>query len=456
MRAYFIRRLLLIPPTLLGVTLVVFILTRFVPGGPVESLLAQMRRASADGGARAGMVGQKQALSTEQIDQLKEFYNLDDTNHLRAYAKWLGVWPTAVGRKKVEFPASETSQPVRTALTRERLVIHREATGTYRLTTADGGSAGPWKVRLLGIKPSPPASTTDGAGAAPAAPTPAPAGGAPDPAASETPSKPPAVIERLEVYQTRFTGVLTGDLGRSTRYQDTVVSMITERMPVSVYYGLMTMLISYLISIPLGLLKALKHNKLFDNVTSMLVFSGYAIPAFALGALLVTWLAVRLGWFPAGGFTGHDFADRDVMGKMLDILYHSALPLFCYTIGSFAFLTMMMKNQLMDNLSADYIRTAVAKGRSFNQAVRHHALRNAFIPIATTLGRLVTLLVTGSFLIERVFDINGFGLLFYESAIDRDYPVVMGTTLLTALLIMLGNIVSDLAVAMVDPRVKFS
>jgi microcin C transport system permease protein len=232
--------------------------------------------------------------------------------------------------------------------------------------------------------------------------------------------------------------------------------MITERMPVSVYYGLMTMLISYLIAIPLGLLKALRHNKLFDNVTSMLVFSGYAIPAFALGALLVTWLAVRLGWFPAGGFTGHDFADRDVTGKMLDILYHSALPLFCYTIGSFAFLTMMMKNQLMDNLSADYIRTAVAKGRSFNQAVRHHALRNAFIPIATTLGRLVTLLVTGSFLIERVFDINGFGLLFYESAIDRDYPVVMGTTLLTALLIMLGNIVSDLAVAMVDPRVKFS
>jgi microcin C transport system permease protein len=447
MRAYFIRRLLLIPPTLLGVTLVVFILTRFVPGGPVESLLAQMRRASADGGARGGMVGQKQALSTEQIDQLKEFYNLDDTNHLRAYAKWLGVWPTAVGRKKVEFPATETSQPVRTALTRERLVIHREATGAYRLTTADGNSAGPWKVRLLGIKPTPPADTTEGAETTLTETT--PAGGA-------APKTPPAIIERLEVYQTRFTGVLTGDLGRSTRYQDTVVSMITERMPVSIYYGVMTMLISYLISIPLGLLKALRHNKLFDNVTSMLVFSGYAIPAFALGALLVTWLAVRLGWFPAGGFTGHDFADRDVAGKMMDILYHSALPLFCYTIGSFAFLTMMMKNQLMDNLSADYIRTAVAKGRSFNQAVRHHALRNAFIPIATTLGRLVTLLVTGSFLIERVFDINGFGLLFYESAIDRDYPVVMGTTLLTALLIMLGNIVSDLAVAMVDPRVKFS
>jgi microcin C transport system permease protein len=115
-----------------------------------------------------------------------------------------------------------------------------------------------------------------------------------------------------------------------------------------------------------------------------------------------------------------------------------------------------MKNQLMDNLAADYIRTAVAKGRPFREAVRHHALRNAFIPIATTLGSLVTLLIAGQFLIERVFDINGFGLLFFESAIDRDYPVVMGTTLLSALLIMLGNILSDFAVAMVDPRVKFS
>lgn len=434
MRAYFIRRLLLIPPTLLGVTLLVFIMTRFVPGGPVESLLAQMRRASADGGARGGQVGQKQALSAEQIDQLKEFYNLDDTNYLRAYAKWLGVWPTAVGRKKLEFPADQKSQPLRTALTREAVIIHRDGPGTYRLTTAAGGDPGPWKVRGLGLKNQ-----------APALP----------PAAGAAPPHAPPPVERVEVYQNRFTGVLTGDLGRSTRYQDTVVSMIRDRLPVSIYYGVMTMIITYLISIPLGLLKALRHNRPFDNFSSLLVFGGYAIPSFALGALLVTWLAVKLGLFPAGGFTSHDFADMSLPGKLWDVLRHSALPLLCYTIGSFAFLTMMMKNQLMDNLSADYIRTAVAKGRPFDQAVRHHALRNAFIPIATTLGRLVTLLVAGQFLIERVFDINGFGLLFFESAIDRDYPVVMGTTLLTALLIMVGNIVSDLAVALVDPRVKF-
>ncbi|MFN0127132.1 MAG: ABC transporter permease [Verrucomicrobiales bacterium] len=436
MRAYFIRRLLLIPPTLIGVTLLVFILTRFVPGGPVESLLAQMRRASADGSARGGQVGQQQALSGEQIEQLKEFYNLDDTNYLRAYAKWLGVWPTAIGRKKLDFPVDQSSQPIRTALTRERLVIHRDASGGLRLVTANGGDPGPWRVRSLGNKEPPPSPPPDAAKANP-------------------PPTPPA-LERVEIYQNRFTGVLTGNLGYSTRYQDSVVGMIRERLPISAYYGLMTMIITYLIAIPLGLLKALRHNRPFDNITSVAVFAGYAIPAFALGALLVIWLAVRLDWFPAGGFTSHDFADKNPLAKIWDILHHSALPIFCYTIGSFAFLTMMMKNQLMDNLSADYIRTAVAKGLPFDQAVRRHALRNAFIPIATTLSRLVTLLVAGSFLIERVFDINGFGLLFFESAVDRDYPVVMGAILLSALLIMLGNIVSDIAVALVDPRVKFS
>jgi microcin C transport system permease protein len=294
MRAYFIRRLLLIPPTLLGVTLLVFIMTRFVPGGPVESLLAQMRRASADGGTRGGQVGQKQALSAEQIEQLKEFYNLDDTNYLRAYAKWLGVWPTAVGRKKVDFPADQKSQPLRTALTREAMTLHRDGPGTYRLTTADGACPGPWKVRSLGLKEQ-----------APPAPPQRPA----------PPRRPPPPVERVEVYQNRFTGVLTGDLGRSTRYQDTVVSMIRDRLPVSIYYGVMTMLITYLISIPLGLLKALRHNRPFDNFSSLIVFSGYAIPSFALGALLVTWLAVKLGWFPAGGFTSYDFADMSPSGK---------------------------------------------------------------------------------------------------------------------------------------------
>ncbi len=435
MRAYFLRRLLLIPPTLIGVTLVVFLLTRFVPGGPVEALLAQMQGSAAQGGAGGGSAaGGKQALDEAQLEQLKEFYNLDDTNYLRAYLKWLGVWPSDVARKKLEFQPEEQEQTTRAALTREPLVIHRDAPGVFRLTTPEGGDPGPWKVRSLGLKKLP----------------------EPDPPApGEPPPPPPPKIERAEIYRTQFTGLLTGDLGRSSRYQDRVVSMIAERLPVSTYYGVMTLLISYLISIPLGIWKALHHKSPGDNLSSALVFAGYAIPAFALGALLVIWVAVRWDLFPAGGFTSADFADKNFVGKIFDIAAHSVLPLTCYTIGSFAFLTMLMKNELMENVASDYIRTAVAKGLPYNLAVRRHALRNAFIPIATNLGSVTTVIVAGSFLIERVFDINGFGLLFLESVLDRDYPIVMGTTLLTALLIMLGNILSDVFVALTDPRVKF-
>jgi microcin C transport system permease protein len=429
MRAYFLRRFLLIPPTLIGVTFVVFLLTRLVPGGPVEQMMTQMRKASAEGGGRGAAVGAKQALSEDQIEQLKEFFSLDDNNYPRAYLKWLGVWPKAILRKRVDFKEGDASIEVRAAMTREPLVIHRDGPGRFRVTRPDGSDAGPWKVRS-----KPPAAIADQTAEQAAA----------------------SALERAEIYRTRFSGVVTGDLGRSTRYQDSVVGMIAERLPISAFYGLITLALSYLISIPLGILKALRHNRFSDNLSSVIVFAGYAIPSFVLGSLLSTWLGVRLGWFPSDGFTSHDFADRSPVGKVADVLNHAVLPLICYTIGAFALLTMLMKNQLMDTLSADYVRTAVAKGRTFEQAVRQDALRNALIPIATHFGHITTALVTGSFLIERVFDINGFGLLFFESAVDRDFPVVMGTTLLTAFLIMLGTIVSDALVALVDPRVKYS
>ena len=141
--------------------------------------------------------------------------------------------------------------------------------------------------------------------------------------------------------------------------------------------------------------------------------------------------------------------------QWLDIIHHSILPLICYIIGSFALVTMLLKNHLLDNLAADYIRTAIAKGVSFRQAVLHHALRNSMIPIATTFGQNITLLVGGSFLIESIFDIDGFGLLGLTSILDRDYPVVMGVVLLSSLLLLIGNVLSDLLVALVDPRIRF-
>ena len=143
-------------------------------------------------------------------------------------------------------------------------------------------------------------------------------------------------------------------------------------------------------------------------------------------------------------------------GRALDLAWHAVLPLLCYLVGSFAFVTMLMKNHLMDNLSSDYMRTAIAKGVPFSQAVRRHALRNSLIPLATNIGHQITLFVAGSFLIETIFDINGFGLLGFKSVLDRDIPVVMGIFLLSATLMLVGNIISDILVALVDPRVRFN
>ena len=156
-----------------------------------------------------------------------------------------------------------------------------------------------------------------------------------------------------------------------------------------------------------------------------------------------------------GGFVSFTFQDKTLAGQIPDLLEHSALPLICYMVGSFALVTLLLKNHLMDNLAADYVRTAIAKGVSFRQSVLKHALRNSLIPIATTFGQNITLLVGGSFLIESIFDIDGFGLLGLTSILDRDYPVVMGVVLLSSLLLLIGNILSDILVALVDPRIRF-
>lgn len=249
--------------------------------------------------------------------------------------------------------------------------------------------------------------------------------------------------------------VFRGDLGTSYRYNEPVWQLIRSRFPISIFYGVMTLIIVYSVCIPLGVLKAIKHRTFVDNASSILIFTGYAIPGYVLGALLVVFFAARLEWFPMGGFTSMTFDEMTTWGKIKDIAWHAVLPLCSYLIGSFALVTLLMKNHLMDNLAADYIRTAVAKGVSFKSAVVGHALRNSLIPIATTFGQNIVLLVGGSFLIETIFDINGFGLLGFTAILDRDYPIVMGVLLLSSVLLLLGNMISDFIVAMVDPRVRF-
>ena len=238
-------------------------------------------------------------------------------------------------------------------------------------------------------------------------------------------------------------------------YGEPVLSVITERLPVSTYFGLLTFLITYIICIPLGVFKAVRHNTLPDDISSILIFVGYAVPGYALGSLLLLFFSVKLDWLPMRGLTSSGFSELSPWEQIKDLVIHTFQPLCCYLIGGFAFVTMLMKNHLMDNLASDYVRTAMAKGVSFGIAVRKHALRNSLVPLATNVGHQVTLFVTGSFLIETIFDIDGFGLLGFNSVIDRDYPVVMGILTLSATLMLLGNVLSDALVALVDPRVRF-
>jgi microcin C transport system permease protein len=256
-------------------------------------------------------------------------------------------------------------------------------------------------------------------------------------------------------YVTWLGKVFTGDLGTSYRYNEPVWDLMKERFPISLYYGLIDLIIAYAVCIPLGILKTIRHNTWMDTGSSILVFIGYAIPGYVLAALLLVFFSAHLRWFPMGGFVSDDFSTFTFAGKVKDLVWHSALPLICYLVGSFAFLTLLLKNQLLDNLAADYMRTAIAKGSPYRLAVLRHALRNSLIPLATNFGQNITLLVFGSFLIEKIYDIEGFGLLGYTSILDRDYPVVMGVLLLTSMLLLLGNIISDVLVALVDPRVKF-
>jgi microcin C transport system permease protein len=338
MQGYFTKRLLLTIPTFIGITLFVFALTRLVPGGPIERMLAEAQLASGETANQSQGFG-SQSLSEDQLDQLKAYYGFDKPI-ITSYLEWL------------------------------------------------------WKVLQL-------------------------------------------------------------DLGESTRYGESVWDSIIDRLPISIFYGITTMILTYLICIPLGIFKALRHGAPSDHLTSAFIFISYAIPGYVIGIACVAYFAANLEWFPLGGFVSDDFEDLSLWEKAKDLLNHAFLPLIAYMAGSLAVMTFMMKNSLMENLSADYVRTATAKGLSFSEAIKKHALRNSLIPLATHFGQNIGIILSGSFLIEKIFNINGIGLLGYEALVERDYPVVMGILVISAVLYLIGNILSDLCVAWADPRIRF-
>lgn len=367
--AYFTRRLLLIIPTFIGITIMVFTIMQFVPGGPLEQELLKLRAAamtgSVEGGGSGGAGYQPVEIPSEALDEMKKFYGLDKPVPIR-YLNWL------------------------------------------------------WNLLHL-------------------------------------------------------------NMGQSYVYAEPVWQVISSRFPISIYFGLIGFLLAYSVCIPLGVFKAIKHGSKFDLGSSVLVFIGYSTPGWALGAVLLVLLGGGSFWdvFPLGGFRAENWdsvaewiknfysdkaqlkyiglmwAELPVFVKILDQLHHTVLPVFAYVVTSFATLTILMKNSLMENLAQDYVRTAFAKGLPEKRVIFIHALRNSLIPIATGLGHLLSIVIAGSYLIELMFNINGFGLLGYNSIIRRDYPVVMGTMVLVVLLRLFGNIFSDVFYAVIDPRIRF-
>lgn len=247
------------------------------------------------------------------------------------------------------------------------------------------------------------------------------------------------------------------DFGDSYSYEEPVWKLIQERLPVSVTFGIVSFLAAYLICIPLGILKAIKHNTPFDAWTSALVFLLYSIPSFAFGIVLIVLFCGGSYWnlFPIEGFTSDVFEQRSFLGKILDVAHHMFLPLLCYVIGLFAMLTMLMKNSMLEQLKLDYVTTARAKGLPERAVVLKHVLRNALLPIANGFGQWVGLFFAGSLLIETIFNLQGIGRLSYESIVQRDYPVVLANIIILSVLYILGNLISDILYVVIDPRIDF-
>ena len=251
--------------------------------------------------------------------------------------------------------------------------------------------------------------------------------------------------------------VLHLDLGRSYVYQDPVWDVIKARFPVSIFLGLTGFTLSYLVCIPLGVWKAVKHGSKFDFVSSLVVFLGYSIPGWALGTALLVLFGGGSFWniFPLGGFRPDNWEYLGFFEKVSQQLYYMFLPVLCYMIAEFATLTILTKNSLMENLGQDYVRTAFAKGLNERRVIFVHALRNSLIPIATGFGTVFSLILAGSFLIEKVFNIDGMGFLGYNAILQRDYPVALGILVVSSLLMLIGNIASDIVYVIVDPRIRF-
>ena len=357
MAAYILRRLLLIIPTLLGIMVINFVLVQFVPGGPVEQVLARLE---GGGDALSGFAGGGDA-------------------------------------------AAQATQ----------------------------GAA---NERYLGARGLPPEFIAD----------------------LERQfgfDKPP-----LQRFLDMMWNYMRFDFGQSYFRSISVRDLVLEKMPVSISLGLWSTLIAYLVSIPLGISKAVRDGGSFDTWTSGAIIVAYSIPGFLFAILLLVVFAggSYVQWFPLRGLTSDDWAQLSPLGKVLDYLWHIALPVIASTIASFATLTLLTKNSFLDEVKKQYVMTARAKGLTERSVLYGHVFRNAMlIVIASFPAVFVSVFFGGSLIIETIFSLDGLGQLGFRAAVERDYPVIFGTLFFFGLMGLLVNILSDLMYVWIDPRIDF-
>ena len=461
---YIIRRLILMIPTFLGATFLVFFILQVAPDGPFERAVRQLKEGGGgiEGVGGSGGVVSSQELTAELLDELRMQFGLDKPIIVR-YLIWLGVYPKETKNKKIKI-----NQPFRDSFTNVNIGPFKKFYLQKYVKAMEDNS----EIKII----------ESGSGLEFIIP--------PDSILSkkytidkntsknlsfyrntydELPSNPGLIKtwyhsnweidsydkenKIITMKQKNFQGILTGFLGYSEKRGKNVSALIKERLHISFIFGISGFLLSYLVCIPLGIFKALKHGSKFDILSSTIVFIGYSIPGYALGILLLYYFGGE--YFPIHGWRSHNWDELSFMQQIWDQLHHAFLPVLCYMVGSFATLTVLMKNSLLENLSQDYIRTAFAKGLSEKRVIIFHAVRNSLIPLATGIGQLIGLFLAGSYLIESVFDIDGIGMLGLKALLDRDYNIIMGTLVLFTSVRLLGNLISDLTYAIIDPRIRF-
>ncbi len=252
---------------------------------------------------------------------------------------------------------------------------------------------------------------------------------------------------------------LSFDFGESFFKGKPVIDLILERLPVSISLGLWSTLLIYLISIPLGIAKAVRNGSKFDFYTSLIIFIGYAIPSFIFAILLLVFLGKGgvLPIFPISGLTSDNFAELSFMAKIKDYALHLTLPTIALVVGGFAALTMLTKNSFLEEVNKEYVLTARAKGATEQRILFGHIFRNAMLLIVSQIPEnLVKILFTGALLVEIIFSLEGLGLLGFEAALNRDYPVIFASLYIFSLIALVFNVVGDMMYAIIDPRITFA